>query len=118
MALDAYEVLLQFWRAQESRDYAALAGFFAEDAVVHDPMWGTYRGKAEIARFMAKIADEIAPNGVTFDLLELAGSGDTAWARWIARTPRGDREGVGIYRVKDGKIAYYRDYMDPPPKKA
>ena len=24
------------------------------------------------------------------------------------------RGGVGIYKVSDGQLTYYRDYMDPP----
>jgi limonene-1,2-epoxide hydrolase len=31
----------------------------------------------------------------------------------VAHTPRGKRHGVGIYKVANGKLIYYRDYMDP-----
>lgn len=118
MAGQAFDVLSAFWRAQDRREYPALTEFFADDAVVSDPMWGTYKGKEAIAGFMAKMAAEMGPNGIHFELLELSGDQETVWARWMARTPRGDREGVGIYKVKNGKIVYYRDYIDPPPKKA
>jgi len=30
----------------------------------------------------------------------------------VAVTPRGEIEGCGLYKVRDGKLTYYRDYMN------
>jgi limonene-1,2-epoxide hydrolase len=107
-----------FWRIQDARDYGALVDLFAEDAVLEDPIFGVYRGKEAIRGFMETMNKEMGPNGISFDLVELAGGEDSAWAKWVAHTPAGDRHGVGIYKVAGGKVVYYRDYMDPAPKQA
>mgnify|MGYP001810023872 CR=1 FL=1 len=113
MAGPAYEVMKQFWAIQDARDYLAVVELFAEDAVLEDPIYGSYRGKAAIRGFMEKMNTEMTGAGISFDLVELAGGEDSAWAKWVAHTPRGDRHGVGIYKVANGKLTYYRDYMDP-----
>lgn len=113
MAGRAYDVLAEFWRIQDGRDYSAVVELFADDALFEDPLYGTFRGKTQIGAFMEKMNTEMTAQGVTFDLVELQGGEDSAWAKWVANTPRGPRHGVGVYKVANGKITYYRDYMDP-----
>jgi limonene-1,2-epoxide hydrolase len=113
MAGEAYDVMREFWRIQDARDYLGVVDLFADDAVFEDPLYGVFRGKEAIHGFMAKMNAEMTAAGVTFDLVELNGGQDGAWAKWVAHTPKGERHGVGIYKVANGKITYYRDYMDP-----
>jgi steroid Delta-isomerase len=108
----AFEVLRTFWAIQDEGDYSKLSELFADDAVLEDPIFGTFTGGAAIAGFMAKMNVEMVKAGASFRLAELAGGGEVAWAQWTATTNKGDRTGVGIYRVIDGKITYYRDYMN------
>lgn len=112
----AFDVLERFWAIQDARDYTALVDLFAEDAVLEDPIYGAYRGRAAIMSFMTKMNDEMTKRGVSFDLLELCGDHETAWAQWVAHTPAGDRRGCGVYKVRDGRMVYYRDFMDPVQK--
>lgn len=112
MAGDAEQTIRRFWEIQNDRDYTRLVSLFAEDAVLEDPIYGTFRGRDAIAGFMAKMNQEMAGQGIHFTLMELAGDDHAAWAQWIAHTPAGDREGVGIYRVRNGELTYYRDYMN------
>lgn len=114
---DAYITLQRFWEMQDTGDYAALAALFADDAELVDPMFGTFVGGDAIAGFFARMNDEMAKAGASFRLVELAGDDHTAWAQWEATTKAGPRVGVGVYRVRDGRITYYRDYMEPPAKK-
>ena len=109
---DAYETIKTFWEVQDAGDYSKLADLFADDAVLVDPIFGTFTGGAAIAGFMEKMNVEMAKAGASFSLVELAGSGDTAWAQWHAVTAKGERNGVGVYRTKNGKLTYYRDYMN------
>lgn len=113
MAGDAEQTLRRFWDIQNARDYTRLVSLFAEDAVLEDPIYGSFRGREAIAGFMARMNQEMAGQGIHFTLLELAGDDHAAWAQWIAHTPAGTREGVGIYRVRNGELTYYRDYMNP-----
>ncbi len=108
---DAADVLARFWALQDEGDYARLADLFADDAELVDPMFGTFRGP-EIPAFFQRMNDEIAAMGVHFRLLELAGSGEVAWARWEAVGAGGTRTGVGLYRTRDGRITFYRDVLE------
>jgi alkanesulfonate monooxygenase SsuD/methylene tetrahydromethanopterin reductase-like flavin-dependent oxidoreductase (luciferase family)/ketosteroid isomerase-like protein len=110
---DAHATVQRFWQIQDDGDYERLTALFAEDAVLEDPVFGTFRGAGAIAGFMARMNVEMRARGASFHLLELAGDGGTAWARWQATTAAGSRTGVGVYRVEGGRLTYYRDVMDP-----
>lgn len=109
---DAYGTLKRFWELQDGGDYTQVVALFSDDAVLVDPIYGTFEGRTAIAEFMAKMNLETAKAGVSFRLEELAGDHNVAWAQWIATSPKGERSGVGVYRVLDGQITYYRDYMN------
>lgn len=113
MTGDAYETIQRFWDTQDAGDYSATVELFADDAVVVDPYYGTFEGKEAIAGFMATMNEKVSAIDGSFRLLELAGGETSAWARWEMTSTRGTSEGVGIYRVADGKLTFYRDYIDP-----
>lgn len=108
----AYDALRRFWEIQDGGDYSKLAELFADDAVLVDPVYGTFTGGEAIAAFMTKMNTEMRKLGASFALEELAGDDETAWAQWTATTAKGPRTGVGVYRVRNGKLTYYRDYMN------
>lgn len=112
MAGDAYDTIRRFWDIQDAGDYSALSSLFADDARLVDPIYGTFVGRDEIAGFFQRMNVEMEKAGASFRLVEMSGDDETAWARWEATTKRGDREGVGIYRVESGKLTYYQDYMN------
>ena len=110
-----------FHRGAEGADPSAvhsdalrIAKSRGHEAVLVDPVFGTFTGREAITGFMARMNVEMVKAGASFSLVELAGSGDTAWAQWKAVTKRGERTGVGVYRTRDGKLTYYRDYMNEP----
>ncbi len=113
MAGDAYDTMQRFWDVQDAGDYTATVALFADDAVLVDPKYGTFEGREAIAGFMAKMNEAVGSIDARFELLELAGGETSAWARWVMISTRGRQEGVGIYRVKDAKLTFYRDYIDP-----
>ena len=110
----AKEVIEQFWGIQDGGDYTKVVDLFSEDAVLVDPFFGTFEGKAAIAEFMKKMNEETAASGTSFVAREIAGDNEVAWAQWTARTPAGELEGCGLYRVRDGLLTYYKDYMNAP----
>ena len=116
MAGDAYNTIQRFWDIQDAGDYTATAALFADDALFVDPIYGTFEGRAAIGAFMAKMNEAVAAIHGVFWLVELAGDDETAWAQWRFASDHGERVGVGIYRVRDGQITYYRDYMNPADK--
>ncbi len=112
MSGDAYDTLARFWELQNDGDYTKVVELFADDAVLVDPIFGTFTGREAIGEFMAKMNVEMKKAGASFRLEELAGDDHTVWAQWIATTNNGERTGVGVYRVANSKITYYRDYMN------
>jgi ketosteroid isomerase-like protein len=110
----AKQTIEQFWRIQDEGDYTRVVELFAEDAILVDPFFGTFNGKKAIAGFMAKMNEEMKNRETDFVVREIAGAGETAWAQWVAKTPAGDTEGCGLYKVRDGLMTYYKDYMNPP----
>ena len=118
MPADALAVIREFWRIQDAGDYTKLVPLFAEDAVLEDPSYGTFRGREAIGDFMTKMVGETRARKTRFRAREIAGAGEVGWAQWVAETPAGEVHGVGVYRARDGKLTYYRDYMNAPaPKK-
>lgn len=110
----AKETIETFWKIQDDGDYTKVVELFADDAVLVDPFFGTFEGKAAIGEFMARMNQEMASRETHFIVRDIDGGGDVAWAQWTARTPAGDIEGCGLYRVKDGLMTYYKDYMNAP----
>ena len=108
----ALETIQLFWELQDSRDYTRTVALFAEDAVLEDPFFGKFEGKEAIGEFMARMNNEMSERDIHFTVKEIAGGGEVAWAQWVAHTPRGEIEGCGLYRVVNGEMTYYRDYMN------
>ena len=44
----AKEVIEKFWKIQDEGDYTKVVELFAEDAVLVDPFFGTFKGKEAI----------------------------------------------------------------------
>lgn len=114
---DAADTIARFWKIQDEGDYAPLAELFADDAQVVDPVYGTFTGGEAIAGFFTMMNAEMAKVGASFRLVELSGDDETAWAQWQVTTVDAEgneriRDGVGVYRVSDGKLTYYKDYMN------
>ena len=110
----AKEIIETFWRIQDEGDYTKVVDLFAEDAVLVDPFFGTFKGKAAIGEFMKKMNAEMGARQTSFVVREIDGGGDVAWPQWTAKTPAGEIDGCGLYRVRDGLMTYYKDYMNAP----
>ena len=110
----AKKIIETFWKIQDAGDYTEVVNLFSEDAVLVDPFFGTFEGKEAIGEFMEKMNEEMTSRKTSFVVREIDGDGDVAWAQWTAKTPSGDIEGCGLYRVRNGMMTYYKDYMNAP----
>ncbi len=110
---EAQRVIERFWRVQDQGDYTELAPLFAPDAVLDDPVYGRFEGREAILKFMTMMVSEMGHREIHFTLDEVCGDDHAVWARWTMHSPAGTRGGVGIYKVENGLMTYYRDYMDP-----
>ena len=58
--------------------------------------------------------EEMRSRELTFRAVKIDGGGEVAWTQWIAESPDGEIEGWGLYKVENGLMTYYRDYMNAP----
>ena len=110
----AKEIIEKFWKIQDEGDYTKVIDLFSEDALFEDPVYGTFNGKDEILEFMKKMNKEMRSRGIVFRAIKIDGSGEVAWAQWVANSPEGEIEGCGLYRVENELMTYYKDYMNAP----
>lgn len=112
--MNARQVIETFWKIQNDHDYSKLIPLFADDAIFEDPAIGRIEGKDNIAALFAQLTKELADKKMHFEVQEIAGDETVAWARWLWKRPDADLEGVGLYRVHDGKLTHYRDFYAVP----
>ena len=115
MAEDATIVINRFWDVQDRGDYTALVDLFAEDAVLVDPFKGEIKGNKAIAEYMQTMNEQVGAQEGRFERIDLVTGGEAAWTSWNWITKDGTANGVTVYKVQNGKITYYRDYMGSPP---
>ncbi len=113
MSITAQTVIEEFWSIQDSGAYTKLGSLFSEDALFVDPLYGEFRGREAISKFMGKMEEVMGDRNIYFKVNEIQGENSVAWARWtMYLDDQPSRSGVGIYKVENGLISYYRDYLD------
>jgi ketosteroid isomerase-like protein len=114
MTMTAKEAIENFWRVQDAHDYTRLVDLFADDATLVDPIYGQFDGKEAIRGYMQKMVDVMGDIKMHFEIVEIAGGDETAWAQWESVTDAGRNAGCTLYKVRDGKLTYYKDYIAVP----
>jgi limonene-1,2-epoxide hydrolase len=104
----------RFCAAWSRLDPAELAAFFTEDGVYHNMPAGPVEGRAEIEGFIRGFAGSWTKTD--WEILNIAETGDVVIAERIDRTQAGDKSVdlpcTGVFEIRDGKIACWRDYFD------
>jgi limonene-1,2-epoxide hydrolase len=111
---DSEALVLKFCTAFGRRDIDELLGFFTDDAIYHNIPMAPATGKAEIrAALEMFIPDSPA---IEFEMLNIASNGPVVFTERIDRmTIMGNQVAApvaGVFEVRDGKIAAWRDYFD------
>jgi hypothetical protein len=119
---DSRTVVERYIAAAETRDEAALRASFADDATWwlrgELPISGTWRGRDTIIDdFLGTAMSFYQPDSVSIEVTSIVTEGDTAVAEWTsrARTTDGapyENHCIGVFTVRDGRIASVREYMD------
>jgi len=121
--IDAPTLLREFCDAVEKKDGRRFAALFCEDGVYHDVFYGAFAGRAKIAEM---IEDHFYATADDFrwDMVEPVTDGATLYTRYLfsyrSQLPeaRGGRvmfEGVSILKLREGKIAEYREVANTAP---
>ena len=120
---DPAAVVTRYIYAVRDGDSGAIRDSFAEDAIWEYPgdlpLSGTWRGRDTIVDdFLGSVGTALEPGStVALEVTSVLTAGDQVVAEWTSRaTARGGaayhNRNVGIFTVRDGKIAAVREYTD------
>ena len=111
---DPETVVRDFCAAWSRRDIAELLGYFTDDAVYHNIPLAPVSGKdgiREVLNLFVPPAETIE-----FEMLKVAARGDVVFTERVDRFTMAGRTielpVAGVFEVRDGKIAAWRDYFD------
>ena len=121
--MDVKNMLQDFCSAVERHDGRRLAQLFCEDGVYHDVFYGAFAGRERIAELIDtwfyKDGDDFR-----WDMVDPVFDGQTLYTRYLfsfrsllpqAHSARAMFEGVSIMKIRDGRIAEYREIADVAP---
>jgi ketosteroid isomerase-like protein len=120
---DPAAVVTRYIYAVRDGDSGAIRDSFAEDAIWEYPgdlpLSGTWRGRDTIVDdFLGSVGTALEPGStVALEVTSVLTAGNQVVAEWTSRaTARGGaayhNRNVGIFTVRDGKIAAVREYTD------
>jgi ketosteroid isomerase-like protein len=121
--MDVENMLRDFCSAVEQHDGQRLAQLFCEDGVYHDVFYGAFAGRERIAELIDvwfyKDADDFR-----WDMVDPVFDGQTLYTRYLfsfrsllpeARHARAMFEGVSLMKIRDSRIAEYREIANVAP---
>jgi ketosteroid isomerase-like protein len=119
---DSKAVLEHYVAAVQAGDEQAIRDCFAEDATWRLdgelPIAGTWEGReAILGEFLATAMSFYEPGSVRLEITGLIAEGDRVAMQWTshARNTRGEpyeNHCIGVFTVRDGRIASVHEYMD------
>jgi limonene-1,2-epoxide hydrolase len=111
---DNEQVVRDFCAAFPRLDIDEILGFFAEGATYHNIPMEPAVGEDAIRGVLEMFIP--TSQSVEFEMLALASEGDVVFTERIDRFVMGDNTVelpvAGVFEVRDGKIAAWRDYFD------
>lgn len=107
-------IVRAFIAAWSRLEVDALVAFFAPDGVYHNMPLAPVVGQDRLRPFIAAFLKDWT--STEWEVLQIAAAGDIVFAERIDRTKVGDKvvdlPCCGVFEMKDGKIAVWRDYFD------
>jgi len=108
------KVVRDFCSAWKRRDVAELLGYFADDAVYHNIPMDPVKGRDAIR----SVLDMFVPPAqhIEFEMRHLASDGPIVFTervdRFVIRGKEIALPVAGVFEIRSGKIAAWRDYFD------
>jgi ketosteroid isomerase-like protein len=115
--VSAHAHLESFFGAWMRHDPDEMAGFYADDAVMHDPTLSEpRRGRAAVRGYYADMFGEL--EDPEHRLVDWAERGGRVWFEWTFASGGGRRQrrsyrGVSVQTLRDGRIARDDAFWDP-----
>jgi limonene-1,2-epoxide hydrolase len=114
MTTDNETLIREFCAAWSRRDIGELLGFFTDDAVYHNMPIAPVQGHDEIRAVMEFFVP--GSEEIEFEVLALASAGSVVLTERVDRFVRDGNKVelpvAGVFEVREGKIAAWRDYFD------
>lgn len=111
---DNVAVISDFIEAWSRLDADELASYFAEDGVYYNMPIAPVEGRENVRDFIQGFIANWTQT--QWDVLNIVGQGDTVIAERMDRTKVGEVDVnlpcCGVFEMRDGKIAVWRDYFD------
>lgn len=108
------QIVRDFIAAWSRLDADELAGWFTEDGIYHNMPIAPVQGQAALRAFIGNFLKGWTETD--WEVLTLVASGDTVIAERVDRTmvngKKVDLPCCGVFELRDGKIAAWRDYFD------
>ena len=107
----------EFCKSWESKDPRQILAYFAPDAVYHNIPMAPLKGHEEIEGFLSFLG---MVEKIRFEILELLANGRLVFAERVDHFHFADGRSLdlpvcGVFEIKGGKIASWRDYFDAAP---
>ena len=115
MTSSADELVTEFCKKWATPDPEELAGYFTEDAVYHNIPMEPVQGREAIEQFIAGFTAVF--DGIDFQVHKQVCDGDLVMNERTDVMRRKDGDPIplpvtGVFEIKDGRIAAWRDYFD------
>jgi limonene-1,2-epoxide hydrolase len=111
---DPEAIIRAFCATWRERNVDKLLAWFAPDAVYHNMPLEPVRGHAEIRAVLEMFVPPASR--IEFEVLAVASRGNVVFTERVDHFTVGDRKVAlpvaGVFEVRDGKIAAWRDYFD------
>jgi limonene-1,2-epoxide hydrolase len=111
---DNERIVREFIAAWPRMDAKELASWFTEDGVYHNIPMEPVAGRAAIEQLIAGFTGMMS--GTQWDIVSIGCDGDRVYAERIDHWHMGERSFglpcVGVFEMRGGKIAAWRDYFD------
>jgi limonene-1,2-epoxide hydrolase len=111
---DNSDLIIEFCQAWSRLDPVELAAYFTEDGIYHNMPAGPVEGRDEIETFIRGFTATWTKTN--WDLLNVLDNGNIVIAERLDRTQAGEKKVdlpcTGVFEIRDGRIAVWRDYFD------
>jgi len=108
------KLIRDFCAAWVRKDLDELVAYFTDDAVYHNVPVDPVQGKAAIRETFNSFV--LPAEKIQWDVLEVAERGNVVFTERVDRFFIGGKEialpVAGVFEIRDGKIAAWRDYFD------
>lgn len=114
MSAQNEKLVRDFCAAWQRRNIEELVGFFTPDAVYHNMPMAPVSGHDGIRQVLQLFVPPA--QSIEFEVLNLASTGSAVLAervdRFVMSGKKVELPVVGVFEIRDGKIAIWRDYFD------